>query len=218
MLTGHALPLTNVVHSTALKGNDGESFVNIIYIFIEELLHLSKVFSYRPYLFNSFSIYYYCSMELASETSSWNLLFKAWYSKGSILQGLKVPSVYFIQSLTKGKALKYGHKDDLLYLGKWPGQPEPDVGEWQGGQTGWVLVHLSLQEWGILCKNLCAEQFSESRPSVWEAIIQLVFSFLFQIAFLRCNELTENRTHAKHTTWWVLTHMCTFEASPKSRS
>lgn len=48
--------------------------------------------------------------------------------------GIKSTQSVF-HTVTKGKALKYGDKSDLLYLGKWPNQPEPNIGEWQVRQS-----------------------------------------------------------------------------------
>lgn len=89
-----------------------ESTLLILLIFlIQELLHFSKFFSCVLYLFNSVSIYYHCSVEIASETSSWNLIFKVWNSKGSILQGLKVP-VYI--------SCSHQRESSEIWSQKWP--------------------------------------------------------------------------------------------------
>ena len=89
-----------LVSLTVLNCKDEEYVITIIYFFNQRTIAL-EFFSYIPYLFNSIFIYYHCFMELASVTS-WNLVFIAWNAKGSIPQGLKVSSAYFMQSL-KGK-------------------------------------------------------------------------------------------------------------------
>lgn len=78
--------------------------------------------------------------------------------------------------VSKRKALKYGHKSDRWYRGKMAKPAWADWGEWHGRWSVWFPVRLCPQEWGILCKNINAEQFSDSEPLVFGSYHPVSFS------------------------------------------